>query len=436
MIGTVLEQAEAYHIYPWHRIDPVTQANIRANGLNPFKQSQIFNSGSRPIGCVYATTSQAIITGPAGAVIPSGTKVIASNGAEFNINNPPGSSGLPSTGSYTCNITAPTSPYLPMDKAAELKPRVPGCSVEITLGMVNSAEGIDSISLDMNHTPNGGFLSFMLTGDPYHLRSVQAKAQWQRAAQQWTIGNTGVEWCTKNGFAIVSSRCQAWFLRDIAEAVIATPKEVPCWFNNREDFQYTLTEIRAAYCYRWDNPVNTGGPATNMIEVHAGFSVGGHSYYHDYLSLACVRALIADPAFSEWVDRAIKNMTDRFDGASGWCTSIPGWYTGLDFRACTNWANAFSVLMAHPAYTGRQASGVEGLTGCPPEFIIQQNGTNWNAFGTLVWLYAAMTRLKQIGYGGDAFHTAYEAFVPAFRASVMSGQFGAKPLGWKYCFTP
>lgn len=435
MVGTVFEQAEAYHAYPWMRIDPATGAPIRACGKDGlFTQAQINNGGNRAIGCLHVTQSQATILGPPGTVIPGGTQITDCDGNVYNIMNPPPAAGIGSSGVHGCNLQAAHgSPFLPQQAEATLTPPVEGCHVEWNLAATNAAEGADGISIDANHTPNGGFLTFMLTGDPYHLRAVQAKAQWTRSVQPWTLGYTGVEWVTRNGFWIGSSRQQAWFLRDIAEAVIATPDEVPSWLNPREDFAFTLAQILEGYTYRWDHPAYPGAATTNFIDCAANQISG--SMFNDYFNLALVRALVADPNWSSFVDRVTKNIRDRFDPTSGWCNTIASWYDGIDFRPCTTWEACFEAMKAHGYYSRVQNNGEPGLTSCF-ETLEFRDGQEWNTPGTSGWLYAAMTRLKQLGFGGDQFEVAYEAFVPTFRAALMSGTLSHPPLLWKLCFQP
>jgi hypothetical protein len=312
-------------------------------------------------------------------------------------------------------------------------------------------EGADNFKPTMNHANDTPYAYAMLTRDPYHIKSVQAIADYWDASTG--LPTDGVAWGQQNndgsswqGFNEV--RGQAWKVRDLAQAVLATPDDPPSWLLPKSEFAFCLEQHRTAYLYRFDNPWNPEFQAWNtLLDAIAGDNYlrnsGGIAFYQeDYMLLALARALVANP---EWIDVAEKLLAPRIamlkDG--GWCSSImtmygnPGYWakapvtngraTGPLF---TSWQEAWSDPETGWLKTLSTQYPTPPLDPCPGH-IVYPGGTSFISYNCN--FYAAISALKQLGVCDQ---------IPGFTdlcdyvCGEMRQQFasGTKPA-WRQCAT-
>lgn len=462
MLSTVLEQADAFHVYPWHRHDPNTGAPIQscgpASGL--YTPSQYHNSSAgmfciQPgsgtcIAVTITNTTAASITMPIGTVANAVNPVDTIANVTYTFQG--SSVTIPANGSATLATLESGGPnaYFPWAGGIALSSNAPaGLTVTWVVppspanNTGSGAEGISCTEPEVNHNPNGGFLTFLLTGDPYHLATLQGKACAIRAIGLtcWPIAATGVQFCTApiNGFQqIGSARAFAWMTRDIAEATIATPTSgLPSWLLPQAPFLASLTEILNALNYNTAHPLQTMGNIMKFVTVRSGNTAGCNSNYEDYLLNALSRCYLADPTnWLPFILDYVQNITQgRLNPTSGWCITVPQWYYGIVFNTATSWATAYSLLSNSPNYNYASNPGV-GLQGQCPATLTFSNPTppypNINGSDS-TWLYSGMCRMQQLGIASQApgWHAAAANFVPQIHSYLATAGGGTRvPPGW------
>jgi hypothetical protein len=87
------------------------------------------------------------------------------------------------------------------------------------------------IQLDTNHEPAVAYLPFLLTGDPYHLETIQFQVTYDYVALPGTAR-----------YSTGQVRGQAWLLRTLGQAAAATPEKAPRWLMPRRYFQELLAD--------------------------------------------------------------------------------------------------------------------------------------------------------------------------------------------------
>jgi hypothetical protein len=456
---------EAFSSYPLYFRDPATGALLNcvgsatAPGNSGNRQYYGWwadgSSSHRPTLARASTLWNCKFDGPQGVVLPAGMQITDSNGAVWRLNNGPKT--IDDSGTWTqAQVTSATSdsPVFPPNNTATTSFKdttgnpLPLQGVTFTFLTANGYEGADGFNPTMNHANNTPYVYALLTRDPYHIKSVQAIADY------WDAGTglpyDGIAWGKQNndgtswaGFNEI--RGQAWKVRDLAQAVLVTPLDAPSWLLPKAEFAYCLEQHRLAYLYRYDNPWNPTFQAWNtMLNSLAGDNYlrnnGSHAFYQeDYMLLALARALVAEPA---WLDVANKLLSPRIamlkDG--GWCSAIMTMYgnPGYWAKGPVTGGKATGALFVswREAWTDPGTGWLKQLSGqyptppldpCP-EHIVYPGG-NYVSYNCT--FYAAVAALKQLGMCGEigGFDDLAE-----YVCSEMRGKFsaGTKPA-WRQC---
>ena len=82
---------------------------------------------------------------------------------------------------------------------------------------------------DSAHQPALAYVPFLLTGDPYHLESLQFQATWNIVSQPWPYR-----------YRVGQVRAHAWSLRTLGQAAAVTPSSVPKWLLPRAHWKQLL----------------------------------------------------------------------------------------------------------------------------------------------------------------------------------------------------
>lgn len=115
------------------------------------------------------------------------------------------------------------------------------------------------ISIDTSHQPALAYLPLLLTGDPYHLETLQCQANFAflETPRNW---NEGQVWqCPGTG----QTRSMAWNIRTIGSALAMTPEEVPSWLLPKAVLHQML-----AQCVKGTNAIMQEG-GNNRTVLHA-----------------------------------------------------------------------------------------------------------------------------------------------------------------------
>jgi hypothetical protein len=178
------------------------------------------------------------------------------------------------------------------------------------------------IQLDTNHEPALAYLPFMLTGDPYHLETMQF---------QVTFDYIVVPGPAR--FVMGQPRGQAWLLRTLAQAATVTPESTPQWLMRRGYFQQLLNAKRD-----WINRTFVMDPSPEhaiIRTVTEGLAAPSHAKPFDRGTfcapwqdefLAFIFCWIVQMGHPDWRAIAqwkIGSCTARTNGRSGWNRAYP-----------------------------------------------------------------------------------------------------------------
>lgn len=460
-LAVLANLTEAFSSFPLYYRDPATGAIM--NAVGPADHRQYYgwwdngSSSHRPTLANASVIWNCTFDGPTGTVLPGGMRIVDMNGVAWPLNNGPHTlddSGLWDTAQVNAVGIIP-SPRFPENDSTSTtfqdnqgKPLdLPG--VTFTFLTADGYEGADNFRPTMNHACNAPYAYAVLTRDPYHIKSVQAIASyWDAGTGLPTDGeawgkqnNDGTNWAGYN-----ETRAQAWKVRDLAQAVLATPADAPSWLLPAAEFRFCLDQHRIAYMYRYDNPWCPEFQAWNTIHNSiAGDNYlrnsGGIAFYQeDYLLLAMARALVVDAA---WMDVAHKLLEPRIAMVNGgdWCKAIvtmygnPGYWaqgpitngraTGPHF---TSWEEAWNDPDTGWLKTLSTQYPTPPLDPCPGHIVFPGN----DAFESYNCnFYAAVGALRQLGMCGgiEGFDDMACYVRDEMRAKFASG---TTPV-WKQC---
>lgn len=201
------------------------------------------------------------------------------------------------------------------------------------------------ISPDVAHQPALAFLPFLLTGDPYHLETLQFQSTFNTLFFLWQRRlDTG------------QVRGQAWSLRTLAQNARVTPDQVPSWLLPRRVWTTLLDRQRDEMLRRFvRNPEppravfrttdqNFGDRATGPLG--AGTYIAPWQGEFDVFILGWLVSM----GFKDWepVYRwALGSTIARTDGRSGWVRAYGTPYV-MALRADRNapWARSWSEAWA------------------------------------------------------------------------------------------
>ena len=173
---------------------------------------------------------------------------------------------------------------------------------------------------DAAHQPALAYLPFVLTGDPYHLETLQFQAA-------WNILSLPADY----RYTIPQVRAHAWSLRTLAQAARVTPQEVPRWLLPRSHWRENLAKqhdwVMATFVTRGEpERAVFRSIQQDAIDRAAGAVPPGtyvQSWQDDYHAI--VLAWLVMMGFEEWRDVfrwKIGSTLARTDGQSGWVRAI------------------------------------------------------------------------------------------------------------------
>jgi hypothetical protein len=204
-----------------------------------------------------------------------------------------------------------------------------------------------AVGLDSAHMPAVAYLPFLLTGDPYHLETLQFQVTYNY-----------IELPGGARYATNQTRGQAWILRNLGQAARVTPEQTPKWMMPQSYFQKLLDLKR-----EWINQKF----ATNSDPIRAVFRTmeqnfssqpdppfdGGtmiSPWQEEFL--AFVLSWLVVMGHHDWEPIArwkIGSTTARTDGTSGWIRAVPTPYRialrehGGDTPWLRSWGEAWAL---------------------------------------------------------------------------------------------
>ena len=181
-------------------------------------------------------------------------------------------------------------------------------------------KGPSPLRTDTGHLPSTSYVPWLLTGDPYHLETMQFVCNYQQLA------------LTDDSRGSASGRYWAWPTRAIAELVASCPNSVPSWLLPRSYWQYWLDHHRG---YVDDRMVNSSDPYYYVFHTlfDSGQTTdldpsrsGDHVWQQGMVDL--VAAWIATWR-DDWVEPAewcMHSSIARASATSGWVRARPAPY--------------------------------------------------------------------------------------------------------------
>ena len=225
----------------------------------------------------------------------------------------------------------------------------------------------DDVAIDDAHQPSLGYLPFLLTGDPYYLEELQFQASWTMTAYNGSYGinGPGILWP-------VQTRGYAWGLRNLIQAVIATPESVPSWLLPRSYWRRKLENNRKFFDANFMDSYNPTIRALHLagaIEYDGNLPFWQQDFLQSSLELAVRAGLTEWAAERDWHGRQV---IDRTSGKSGWPRKLP-----------TPYEAAFRTLPANmPAADWKTAAEANKLTADPQDGLDPSEDP---AYATYAW---------------------------------------------------
>jgi hypothetical protein len=172
------------------------------------------------------------------------------------------------------------------------------------------------ISADQAHQPALAYLPFLLTGDPYHLETLQFQSTFNKLFFLW-----------QNRLSTGQVRGHAWSLRTLAQTVRVTPPDVPSWLLPQRTWKTLLDQQREQMTRDFvQNPdplravfrtidQNFGDRATGALQPGTYFAPWQGEF--ETFILGWLVAM----GFQEWQPAyrwSLGSTLARTDGRSGW----------------------------------------------------------------------------------------------------------------------
>jgi hypothetical protein len=215
----------------------------------------------------------------------------------------------------------------------------------------------DGIGLDSAHMPAVAYLPFLLTGDPYHLETLQFQVTFNY-----------VELPGHARYRTNQTRGQAWILRNLGQAAAVTPEKTPQWLMPRNYFQKLLDLKRDWINQQFvsqDDPIRSvfrtmeqNFTSTPDGAFDAGTMVS--PWQEEFLAfILCWLVLMGHHDWEPIARWKIGSTTARTDGTSGWIRAVPTPYR-IAFRqhgGNTPWLRSWGEAWAlNASYLGWQDS--------------------------------------------------------------------------------
>ena len=205
--------------------------------------------------------------------------------------------------------------------------------------------GAVPVICDEAHEPELAYLPFLLTGDPYHLETMQFQASSNclnaPAAARYTDG--------------LGVRAVAWGLRTAARLASVTPASVPSWLLPASVWQTDLAHRVTWLMANGPNATNTWNTAFQVInQATTGNKPPQWDFWQgDFIAAACLDALrIGQTSVKPYLDFYMPQIIARTNGTSGWLRCHPSPYNvfmgnGATGALATDWASLWNANMAY-----------------------------------------------------------------------------------------
>jgi hypothetical protein len=196
------------------------------------------------------------------------------------------------------------------------------------------------VKVDNSHQPALAYLPYLLTGDPYHLETLQFQAT-------WNYGRSSVGYRPSLG----ETRAWAWDTRTLGQCVQMTPEEVPSWLLPQSYWRYMADKYRAHFDGKYllsTDPVHTYFRCTDNLDsrVQDGLAPAG-TWQQPWQTefLACMFGWLIGMGQEEWraeFDWLIAGVIARTLRDGGWpraqCTPYQMMLKpAKGAPACTTW---------------------------------------------------------------------------------------------------
>jgi hypothetical protein len=202
------------------------------------------------------------------------------------------------------------------------------------------------VTVDAAHQPALAYLPYLLTGDPYHLETLQFQATWNYGSLSLGYRPT-----------LSQTRQFAWDMRTLGQCARITPATVPSWLLNKTYWTNMLTTHCNWFEANRVNSINlfqTLFRATdNITSRPADGKMPAGTWCEPWQAefLACVFGWLVSMGHSQWrtsFDWLIGGVIARTNGTSGWPRALATPYEMM-LRAsntsppATSWAEAWSL---------------------------------------------------------------------------------------------
>jgi hypothetical protein len=366
MLDTVLIQGEAAATFPLMWRDLQTNALIDAIVQYPRASPYWPNGGSPQLYRSPANgTMKLNFTGPPGTTIPSGVVMQFANPGRHELRLA-ANVAIPAGGSIIVDAANNGDSAEPTG-AITFHPKTPVPGVTVTYVAGSFVAG-SAIGLEGAHMPAMAYLPFLLTGDPYHLETLQAQAMFHimEVPQQAGIIPD-----------LPQQRAVAWMLRSLMQAATVTPATVPSWLLPQSIFKTGLDRVRTAMTSR-----TTDGWSGRFVHTLDSPGAADVAFWQaDFLTAVIAWTTLLHAEWRPLLDWMLGCQQGRLDPTSGWCVGYP----------CSYWTKmgptTWSALWAanQPVYR---------LTGCPTLAETLTKNTSYDYFSGLV---AALRLAAQAG---------------------------------------
>ncbi len=216
------------------------------------------------------------------------------------------------------------------------------------------ARAKSDITIDSAHQPALAYLPFLLTGDPYHLETLQFQVTFNI-----------LEGPPNSRYRIGQVRAHAWSIRTLAQAAKATPDQTPQWLLPRSYFRELLNRQRDWLTHTFvESPevIRTvfRTTAQTMGDRNEGTMEAGTyiAPWEDEFQ-AVIFGWVVQMGFTDWqpIFRwKIGSTIARTDGLSGWVRARPVLYRQIlrehsDLPWARSWAESWTINAARQNLT-------------------------------------------------------------------------------------
>lgn len=218
------------------------------------------------------------------------------------------------------------------------------------------------IQLDTNHEPSPAYVPFLLTGDPYHLETMQFQTTFDYVALPG-----------RARYATGQVRGQAWLLRTLGQAAAVTPEKTPQWLMPRRYFRELLTDklnwINRSFVLDPTPPCAAFRSMEQAFTSRPEGTFDAGTLMSPWMEefMAFVLCWLVQMGHTDWESVArwkIGSTVARTNGTSGWIRARPTPYRiALKQHAnspwLTSWGDAWALNSRGFGWTYRDANRLE-----------------------------------------------------------------------------